>query len=247
LSFYRKGITHFRSECSGTTFGAFDLHGRPVYSLAILADGDASWRTERFGYQAWDSRVGIEYPVVKLLDYSNRQAELEASDNPFVLAVLAQLHTLETRGDAEARLRWKVSLLRMLVQRRRPRAEIEELFQFIDWIMGLPDALDDKLELELRKLEREMSMAQTMSPMLKRAHDKGEKSGIQKGEQIGEMIGRLAAKREDIVQLMEYKFAPLPHDLVTRIDQISDIGALDRIYASALRANSLDDVTFSQG
>ena len=62
---------------------------------------------------------------------ARRQTELEASDNPFALVVLAHLKTLDTRGDAEARLAWKLRLLRMMVARRASRKEIEELLQFL--------------------------------------------------------------------------------------------------------------------
>src|SRR5579862_2976701 len=125
------------------SFRAYDLHGRPVYSLAILADGDANWRPDRFGYELWDAGMAMRYRVVKLLDWSDRQEELEAGDNPFALAVLAHLKTLETRGDAEARLYWKSRLARQLFARNRSRREIEELLQFLDWLMSLPDDLED--------------------------------------------------------------------------------------------------------
>ena len=97
---------------------AFDLYRRPVFSLAVLADKESSWRPDRFGYRAWGSAMDLRYPVVKLVDYRECQAMLEASDNPFALAVLAHLKTLETRGDAEARLTWERRLGRLLFARQ---------------------------------------------------------------------------------------------------------------------------------
>src|SRR5690349_21715850 len=127
---------------------AYDLHTRPVYSLAILADNDADWRPDAFGYAAWRSKMGLEFPIVKLMDYGSRQDELESSDNPFALAVLAHLKTLQTRGDAEARLNWKVRLARQLFARRWGRREVEELLQFLDWLMSLPEELEDRFVAE---------------------------------------------------------------------------------------------------
>jgi hypothetical protein len=74
----------------------------------------------------------LDYSIVKLLDYTARLDDLEASDNPFAMAVLAHLKTIETRGDAEARPAWKVQLARLLFSRQWRRGQIEDLFQFID-------------------------------------------------------------------------------------------------------------------
>jgi len=48
-----------------------------------------------------DCRVALDYPVVKLLDWNARRAELETSQNAFAVVVLAHLMALETREAAE--------------------------------------------------------------------------------------------------------------------------------------------------
>jgi hypothetical protein len=148
-------------------------------------------RSFRLGYQLWGSAMDLRYPVVKLVDYAESQAALEASDNPFALAVLAHLKTLETRGDAEARLTWKLRLGRMLFARSWQRKEIEELMQFLDWIMSLPEALEDRFDTQWQELEREQTMAQTMPPIIRRAQARGEAIGEQRG------------KRDTLLRLME--------------------------------------------
>jgi hypothetical protein len=67
----------------------FDRYGREVISLAILADDDPAWRPSRYEYARWGFRAGIEFPVVKLLDYAPKYLELEADPNPFAVVVLA--------------------------------------------------------------------------------------------------------------------------------------------------------------
>ena len=84
--------------------------------------------------------------MVKLVDYQARQSELEEIGNPFGLAVLAHLKTQETKGDAESRLAWKLRPARQLFDRHWTREQIEELFQFLDWIMTLPEAFEDRFE-----------------------------------------------------------------------------------------------------
>ena len=54
---------------------------------------------------------------IKLLDYRDRWKELEISENPFALVVMAHLKMLETRDDYEKRLHWKIELTQMLYAR----------------------------------------------------------------------------------------------------------------------------------
>ncbi len=61
--------------------------------------------------------MALDFPVVKLLDYEARWAELEASDNPFAVVVMAHLKTQATRGDMAERYAAKLSLAKMLYRR----------------------------------------------------------------------------------------------------------------------------------
>jgi len=73
----------------------FDRFRRPVVSLAVLGDEQRGWRPAHFGYSLWGCSMRLEFPVVKLLDYADRVAELEAERNPFAAVVLAHLKTVE--------------------------------------------------------------------------------------------------------------------------------------------------------
>ena len=119
----------------------YDRYTRQVASLAVLTDDSASWRPSRFEYELWGSRALLEFATAKLLDYRERWADLEQSDNPFAIAVMAHLRTLETRSDLPHRARSKFRLTKMLYERGYTRKDIIALFHFIDWVMTLPDAL----------------------------------------------------------------------------------------------------------
>jgi hypothetical protein len=146
---------------------AFDLYRRPIMSLAVLADREASWRPNNFWLESSGSLLEFTYPTVKLLDWQNRLDELERNANPFALAVLAHRQS-------------KLRLARLLFNRRWKRNEVEELLQFIDWIMTLPEELEDRFEKDYEELERRQTMAQTMPPLFKRAHDRGMKDALMK-------------------------------------------------------------------
>jgi hypothetical protein len=84
-----------------------DKYSLPIASLAILGDERDTWRPEPFENELWGCEVSFRFPIIKLLDYLPRWAELEASHNPFAIVVMAHLKTKETRNDAVARKEWK--------------------------------------------------------------------------------------------------------------------------------------------
>ncbi len=109
------------------------------------------------------SETSIRFGVVKFTDYIGREKELEESGNPFALAILVHLKTLETKGDPLARFNWKLRLSRILFTRGWERRVIESLFGFIDWIMRLPQELKDRFEAEI-EAEEEDEKVELMSP-----------------------------------------------------------------------------------
>jgi hypothetical protein len=135
-----------------------DKYDLPIASLAILGDEWETWRPEPFETELWGCEVSFRFPMIKLLDYLPRWAELEASQNPFAIVVMAHLKTKETRNDAVARKEWKFKLTRMLYEQGYERQDILNLFRFIDWILELPEDLKRSFRDELEEYERENQM-----------------------------------------------------------------------------------------
>ena len=71
--------------------------------------------------ETFPERMYIVFPMVKLLDYLPRWAELEADPNPFAIVVMAHLKAQQLQQPQERR-EWKVRLVRMLCQRGYDRA-----------------------------------------------------------------------------------------------------------------------------
>jgi hypothetical protein len=136
----------------------FDRYRREVISLAILTDDDPSWRPGRFEYGRWDFRASIEFPVVKLLDYAPKYEPLEADPNPFAVVVLAQLRAMETRRSPSDRRAWKVRLVKGLYQRGMDAEDVRRLLDFIDWVMELPEPLEESFWGEIEAFRRENRM-----------------------------------------------------------------------------------------
>jgi hypothetical protein len=136
------------------------------------------------GDAAWASRSR----VVKLRDYQDHWATLEASDNPFATGVMAHLQIHATRRDPERRLQGKLYPVRRLYERGYTRQDILELFRFIDWVLALPAGLETRFQAELMQLEAQQRMQYVTSI---------ERMGIEKGIQQGEVLvlRRLLARR----------------------------------------------------
>lgn len=77
----------------------FDYFRQPAVSLAILCDASPTWRPQQYGFSLPGTTLNFEFSMVKLLDYRDRMAELDASRNPFAIVVKAHLRLQETKKD----------------------------------------------------------------------------------------------------------------------------------------------------
>ena len=169
----------------------FDRFDRKVASLAILADDSPTWRPDHFSYELWGSKAGLWFPSVKLLEYKQKWEELEESTNPFASVVMAHLKAVETAGDNEKRYRWKVYLIKRLYRLGYEKQDVIQLFDFIDWVMALPEELEEELWAEVQKIEEERKMEYVSSV---------ERIGIRKGIQQGvlELLARQISRRFEV-------------------------------------------------
>jgi hypothetical protein len=161
----------------------FDKYRRTVVSFAVLADESESWRPSGFGYGKWDCEVRMKFPVVKLTDYAAKWEELEKSENPFAVVVMAHLKALETKRNPGQRRYWKLCLCKSLYNRGYSREDVLLLFDFIDWLMRLPEAAEKLFIDEMNIFEEEGKM---------RYINCAERLGIKKG--IEQSIRKLLLK-----------------------------------------------------
>ncbi len=157
----------------------FDRYDREVISLAILADDDPAWRPGSYSYGRWGFRAGIEFPIVKLLDYAPHAAALESNPNPFALVVLAHLKTLETRKAPTDRQAWKIRLVKGLYERGLSADEVRQLIRFIDCIMDLPEGLERLFWDEITTYQEEKRM-----PFVTIAERVGMEKGLLEGIEV---------------------------------------------------------------
>ncbi len=202
----------------------FDIFRRPATSLAILCDANASWRPEHYGFDYPDTSLSFRFGMVKLLDYRDRWSALEASDNPFAVVVMTHLKAQETKKDKQSRKEWKLRLIRRLYEQGYNRADIVNLFRFIDWIMVLPKGLDRSFWTELKTYEETRRVPYITSV---------ERIGFERGLKEG---GRVLLQR-----LLVGKFGTLPEPLSGAVEALSP-EKIESLAIALLNFSSIDDL-----
>ncbi len=206
----------------------YDRYRHPIASLAVLTDDRLDWRPEKFGYQVFGCRLGLQYPVAKLLDWTGSEARLEDSDNPFALVTLAHLATRATRNDMAARYAVKKSLVRLLYRSNRQRQQVIDLVWMLDWMMSLPKALEEQWRHDVQVLEEEINMPYVSS---------FERAGIEKGLEQGLQRGRVQVLARQLAR----RFGELPPWARSKLDGATE-GELEAWADAILEASSIDDV-----
>jgi hypothetical protein len=198
-----------------------------------LGDDRASWRPNRFRYGRWGCKVGIRFPVVKLLDYAADVPALEANPNPFAAVVLAHLKTMETRHDPDARRAWKVRLIKGLYERGLSKEQVRQLFRLIDWMMDLPQAQFRQFWQEMQQYEKEKQV-----PYITSVERYGREEGKQEGLREGKREGLLRA----ITLGLKLKFGPEGLQLLPTMQAITDVDKLEALCDAIETATSLEEL-----
>jgi hypothetical protein len=185
-----------------------DRYDCPVASLAILADDSSTWRPRSYQDSIWGCNVSFEFPIVKLSDYRSNWAALEMSQNPFAIVVMAHLKTQETKHEPEERKNWKFRLTTMLYDRGYSEQAILGLYNFLDWMMYLPEDIEQAFQVELEEFEeaRKMKYVTTIERM---------------AEARGEVRGGLLKTRSLISRQLVRRFGEVSLTSIEKLDELS--------------------------
>jgi len=197
-----------------------EQYGCSVESFAVLGDDHINWRPNHFISQGIWTRTEFEFPIVKLLDYRERWAELEADRNPFATVVMIHLKTLETKGDRRKKKEFKLALIKRLYEQGFEREDIINLYNLIDWMMTLPKDLEREFQEELRKYEEDKKMPYITSM---------ERSGELKGEQ------------KIVIQLLNHRIGEIEPPLIEQIRKLS-VEQVEELAVALLNFSTVADL-----
>ena len=203
----------------------FDCYNRSVVSIAVLGDTNTNWRPNQFGYNLFDCRLDFQFPIVKLIDYRGRQAELEASDNIFATVVMAHLVGLQTRNNRTQRKQQKLALVRGLYEKGFEREAVINLLAFIDWMLTLPLELEREFRRELEQLEEERRMRYVTS-FERIAMEEGTKQGLIKG----------------IALALKLKFGESGTNLLPEIEAIAEVDTLSAVLDAIAEVDTVEQL-----
>lgn len=226
--------TAFPERMFTYAYRSYDKYRQPIVSLAILTDNHPDWRPNQFRVGMVGSYLSLEFLAIKILDYANQQAELDASKNPFSCVILGQLSALTSKHKPHRqRKEIKVALTRRLYEKGFNKQEIIHLYHFIDWLIGLPEELEIEYQHEVYEIEETSKMAYVSSI---------ERIGIKKGMQQGIQQGMQQGKQEGMQKGMHEKAAQVALVLLKKgfdLKEIFEITGLNQHQIDALKEEQL--------
>lgn len=131
-------------------YRVYDKYDRKIFALALFSDKSPSYKPDTYHYEFFTTALTYTYRTYKILEQN--EEELVCSDNPFSMAVLAGLYVVKSKKDVDARYKFKIKLIRLLLQKEWPREKIEKLFIFIDGLLQLPIEKEKSFEAELTEI-----------------------------------------------------------------------------------------------
>ncbi len=182
----------------------FDRFNVPVATFVILTDEEENWRPTAYQQELLGTEVSFKFSAVKLLDYRQREEELEQSENPFAVVAQAHLAAQQTRDDARGRLEQKFELTKRLYERGWDERQVIGLFQFLDWLLRLPVELEAEFHDKLDEYEEDKKMPYVTSI---------ERAGIEKGKLLGRQEGTIGV----VLRQLQRRFGALDEATQTQI------------------------------
>jgi hypothetical protein len=189
-----------------------DRWGPGVASLAVLADDAPGWRPSEYRIDVLGCEHVFRFPTAKLLDHEHRLRELKRNPNPFALVTAAHLSALRTRGHAGRRFAAKRELVRLLYTQGWARQRVIELFTIIDWMLALPQPLEQRVWQDIETIERKAQMKYVTS-VERLALERGQMAGRVEGRVEGRIEGQLGT----LTRLLTRRFGTLPEWAVQRL------------------------------
>jgi hypothetical protein len=214
----------------------FDFYDREPITLVLLGDDNPGWRPNRFSYRRFGFELSVEYPIVKLLDFAQREQELLENGNPFGLEVMAYLKTRATRKDLASRLEWKLRLTRLVLVRGFGHKLADDLIRLLDWMMALPKELETEFRRQVAAL-KETEKMRYITSFERFAREDGREEGLEEGLQQGLRKGQAGL----VLRLLERRFGVISGQYLEKLET-AQLDQLSRWAERILEADSLSDV-----
>ena len=207
-------------------YRAEDRFGQPVGSFAILIDDDPRWRPDRYESSLCGTTRTLEYPVAKILDWHGKEAELRTHANPVAVFVLAQLASMRTKKDDEARAEAKLEMILLLQERFDTEFDRLRWYRYLDWLLALPREYDREVWTRVEEMKEKGMPFVTFA----------EKHGFEKGAREE----RIRGAKQSIELAIELRFPASLPSFTAQLGKIDDLDRLQQILQLAKTAPLAD-------
>jgi flagellar biosynthesis/type III secretory pathway protein FliH len=151
---------------------------------------------------------------------------------PSAVIVLANWAAQKTRDDMSERSLVKWNLTRRLYETGLSKKDVLELYRLVDWLIGLPEELEQDFKQQLREYEKSkvMPYVTSIERMAKKEGreegwtkglEKGLEKGREEGLEQGLENGRKQGRAEIVLRLLRRRWEPLPTGLEEQIRGLS--------------------------
>jgi hypothetical protein len=194
----------------------------PVLTLVVLADDQPNWRPCYYEEALLGCRLRFDFSVCKLLDLVSKAESLAEAGKPPAIIVLANWAAQTTVQDMRERLSVKWDLTRRLYDAGLDRQDILELYRLVDWLLRLPEGLEQDFKQRVRTYEQSKIMPYVTS--IER---------LARAEGGAEVILRLLRHRwKSLAPVMEQRIRALPSEQLENLaEAVLDFGSPSELEA----------------
>jgi len=155
-----------------------DRYDKPVTAFAIFADTGKNFHPQFYEREYLGTKVHYSYNTYKILDQDD--AALEASNNPFAMAVLSAKLVLTSKKLEDQQLfDLAYALAKLLLGKQMPKDKIRRVMNFLRYYLRFENQeMFTKFEQKISSLT-EKSITMGIEEFLL---DRAEKEGIEKGK-----------------------------------------------------------------
>ena len=180
-----------------------DKYNKPITAFAIFADNNKSFHPKFYERDFLGTRVYYAFNTYKIIEENN--AELEASNNPFAMAVLSAKIVLSRPGLKDQQLfEQTYDLAKRLLRKQMPKEKIRKVMTFLRYYVGFENPeMNAKFVQEITALTEGSTTMGIEEFLLDRARKEGREKGREEGREEGIEEGLEKGMRKAAVEMIK--------------------------------------------
>ena len=203
-----------------------------VFSLVVYGDSDPDWQPSKYKEARRNkNKITFEFATVKLSKLGRRLTVARNQGNPVAWVIDAHLAAQKTMSDLPGRYQLKREMIRDLFQRGMPVKKVSKILSLIDWLMTLPENLEEQLNTELQVQQK----TNTLIPI-----SSFELAVLEQGIEQGIERGNRKKAQEAVFDVLETRFGEISDLVREQVQSLTDAIELKRLLRRAILVTDLD-------